>query len=161
MRTFAGSGMSGMIEPNGTSRIYLDTNIFIYAIQGDVQISGPLQELFSLLRAKKGTAVTSELTLAEVLSGARDIDRRNYLNLIVWSGVFDLRPVSRDILMETADYRKAAGMPKLPDAIHAVTAIRSGCHTILSRDHRLRLPDGYSVVSPEPANLAALIRDLA
>ncbi len=150
-----------MIEPNGTSRIYLDTNIFIYAIQGDEQIFGPLQELFDLLRMKKGIAVTSELTLAEVLPGARDVDRRNYLNLIVWSGIFDLRAVSRDILMETADYRKAAGMPKLPDAIHAVTAIRAGCHKILSSDRRLRLPAGYSVISPEPANLDALIRELA
>lgn len=150
-----------MIEPNGTSRIYLDTNIFIYAIQGDEQIFGPLQGLFDLLRMKKGIAVTSELTLAEVLPGARDVDRRNYLNLIVWSGIFDLRAVSRDILMETADYRKAAGMPKLPDAIHAVTAIRAGCHKILSSDRRLRLPAGYSVISPEPANLDALIRELA
>ena len=153
--------MNGMIEPNGTSRIYLDTNIFIYAIQGDEQIFGPLQGLFDLLRMKKGIAVTSELTLAEVLPGARDVDRRNYLNLIVWSGIFDLRAVSRDILMETADYRKAAGMPKLPDAIHAVTAIRAGCHKILSSDRRLRLPAGYSVISPEPANLDALIRELA
>ena len=153
--------MNGMIEPNGTSRIYLDTNIFIYAIQGDEQIFGPLQGLFDLLRMKKGIAVTSELTLAEVLPGARDVDRRNYLNLIVWSGIFDLRAVSRDILMETADYRKAAGMPKLPDAIHAVTAIRAGCHKILSSDRRLRLPAGYSVISPEPANLDALVRELA
>ena len=31
----------------------------------------------------------------------------------------------------------------------------------LSRDRRLRLPEGYAVVAPEPANLATLIRELS
>mgnify|MGYP001100985632 CR=1 FL=1 len=150
-----------MTEQNPASRLYLDANIFIYAIEGEPRIFDPLQELFGFLRTKKGTAVTSELTLAEVLARARDIDRRNYLGLIVWSRVFDLQPVSREVLLETADYRKAAGMPKLPDAIHAVTAIRAGCRTILSRDRRLRLPEGYTLVSPEPENLTALVRELS
>lgn len=150
-----------MTEVDATSRIYLDTNIFIYAIQGDARISEPLRELFGLLKTRKGMAVTSELTLAEVLAGARDIERRSFLNLILWSGIFDLHPVSRDILIETADYRKVAGMPKLPDAVHAVTAIRAGCRMILSRDHRLRLPVGYTVVPPDPTNLSNLIRDLS
>lgn len=150
-----------MIEDDTASRLYLDANIFIYALEGEPTIFDPLRELFSLLKEKKGRAVTSELTLAEVLPKASDIDRRSYLNLILWSGIFDLHPVSRDVLIETADYRKAAGMPKLPDAIHAVTAIRAGCRTVLSRDHRLRLPDGYTIVPPEPANIATLIRDLA
>jgi predicted nucleic acid-binding protein len=150
-----------MIERDTASRLYFDANIFIYAIQGEPRIFNPLQELFGLLKAKQGVAVTSELTLAEVMAGARDVDRRSYLDLIIWSRIFDLRPVSRDILLETADYRKAAGMPKLPDAIHAVTAIHAGCRTILSRDRRLRLPEGYAVVAPEPASLAALIRDLS
>ncbi len=149
-----------MIEHGAAaSRLYLDANIFIYAIQGEPRVSGLLRELFSLLEAKQGVAVTSELTLAEVMARARDIERRSYLSLIVWSRIFDLHPVSRDILLETADYRRAAGMPKLPDAIHAVTAIRAGCRMILSRDHRLRLPEGYAVVSPEPANPITLIRE--
>ncbi|MBN8984817.1 MAG: type II toxin-antitoxin system VapC family toxin [Rhizobiales bacterium] len=150
-----------MIEDNTASRLYLDANIFIYAIEGEPIIFDPLQELFSLLKVRKGIAVTSELILAEVLPRASDIGRCSYLNLILWSGIFDLHPVSRDVLIETADYRKVTGMPKLPDAIHAVTAIRAGCRMVLSRDHRLRLPDGYTIVSPEPANIATLIRDLA
>jgi len=150
-----------MTESRAASRLYLDANVFIYAIEGDARIFNPLQELFALLRERKGIAVTSELTLAEVLPKARDTDHRSYLNLIVWSGIFDLHPVSRDVLVETAAYRKSAGMPKLPDAIHAVTAIRANCRTILSHDRRLRLPQGYAMVSPEPVALAALIRDLS
>ena len=150
-----------MIEDSAASRLYLDANIFIYALEGEPAVFQPLQELFGLLKAKKRTAVTSELTLAEVLPRASVVERRSYLNLILGSGIFDLHPVSRDILIETADYRKVAGMPKLPDAIHAVTAIRADCRIIISRDHRLRLPEGYTVVSPDPAALSSLIRDLA
>jgi predicted nucleic acid-binding protein len=87
--------------------------------------------------------------------------RRNYLNLIVWSRIFDLQPVSREVLVETADYRKTAGMPKLPDAIHMVTAIRNGCRKILSADLRLRLPDGFSLIKPDREGVSDLISELS
>lgn len=150
-----------MTEPGEISRFYLDANVFIYAIEGNANIADPLRTLFDLFRLNPGMAVTSELTLAEVLPRAPDVQRRNYLNLIVWSRIFDLRPVSRDILIETAEYRETAGMPKLPDAIHVVTAIRAGCRTVLSADSRLRLPNGYSVLLPDHDNLSRLIRELS
>jgi predicted nucleic acid-binding protein len=143
------------------TRLYLDANVFIYAIEGSAEVSNPLRELFGLLRAKAGAGVTSELTLAEVLPRANGVQRRNYLDLIVWSGIFDLHSVSRDILIETAEYRKVARMPKLPDAIHVVTAIRAGCRTILSADSRLKLPEGLTSLLPNRENLLGLIRDLS
>jgi predicted nucleic acid-binding protein len=143
------------------TRLYLDANVFIYAIEGSAEVSNPLRELFGLLRASPGAGVTSELTLAEVLPRANGRQRRNYLDLIVWSGIFDLHSVSRDILIETAEYRKVARMPKLPDAIHVVTAIRAGCRTILSADSRLKLPEGLTSLLPNRENLLGLIRDLS
>src|SRR5258708_29129310 len=118
------------------TRLYLDANVFIYAIEGSAEVSNPLRELFGLLRARPGAGVTSELTLAEVLPRANDLRRRNYLDLIVWSRIFDLHPISRDILIETAEYRKVARMPKLPDAIHEVTAGPAGFRTIACADFR-------------------------
>jgi predicted nucleic acid-binding protein len=143
------------------TRVYLDANVFIYAIEGNPEVSDPLRQLFDLFRANRCTGVTSELTLAEVLPKADVVRRRNYLDLIVWSRIFDLRPVSRESLIETAEYRRVARMPKLPDAIHVVTAIRAGCRTILSADSRLKLPEGFSALVPESENLARLIRDLS
>jgi predicted nucleic acid-binding protein len=142
-------------------RLYLDANVFIYAIEGVGEIASSLRELFDLFRAKRGTGVTSELTLAEVLPRADGIQRRSYIDLIVSSRIFDLQPVSRDILIETADYRESSGMPKLPDAIHIVTAVRAGCKTILSADSRLRLPEGYTVLSPDRESLTRLVRELS
>jgi predicted nucleic acid-binding protein len=150
-----------MTDSNAVPRIYLDANVFIYAIEGNADIADPLLQLFDLFRARRGIGVTSELTLAEVLPKASDVQRRSYMNMIVWSQIFDLHPVSRDILIETAEYREYAGMPKLPDAIHVVTAIRAGCRRVLSADLRLKLPEGYSVLSPAAENLASLIRELS
>jgi predicted nucleic acid-binding protein len=150
-----------MTDSDAVPRLYLDANVFIYAIEGNADIADPLRQLFDLFRARRGIGVTSELTLAEVLPKASDVQRRSYLNMIVWSRIFELRPVSRDILIETAEYREYAGMPKLPDAIHVVTAIRAGCRTILSADLRLKLPEGYSVLSPAAENLARLTRELS
>jgi predicted nucleic acid-binding protein len=157
MPNCASSEMNGMTE----SRIYLDANVFIYAIEGSDDIAGRLRRLFDLFRQNRGVGVTSELTLAEVLPKATQGQRRTYLDLIVWSRIFDLQPVNRDILIETAEYRRTVGNPKLPDAIHAVTAIRGGCQTVLSSDSRLRLPAGYTVLTPERENLSRLIQDLS
>jgi len=146
--------------------LYFDANPLIYAIEGDDSIAEPIGKLLDLLRSHPGIAVTSELTLAEVLPKATVARRRSYLNLLISSGIFDLRPVTRDILIETADYRREArtpdlALPKLPDSIHIVTAIQCQCRTILSADLRMTLPDGFSVVPPDRGNLARLIEELS
>lgn len=149
-----------MTDIDAPRRLYLDANVFIYAIEGNADVADPLRQLFDLFRTGRGIGVTSELALAEVLPKTSSVRRRNYLNMIVWSRIFDLRPVSRDILIETAEYREHAGMPKLPDAIHVVTAIRAECRTVLSADLRLKLPVGYSVISPGVENLTRLIEEM-
>jgi predicted nucleic acid-binding protein len=150
----------GMIELGGASHIYADSNVFIYAVEGRAEIADPLQELLDLLRSRPGFAATSELTLAEVLAKVDVVQRRDYLDLIVESGVFQLCSVSRDILIETASYRRAVGMPKLVDAIHVVTAIRNGCRTMLSADLRMKAP-GISIVDANSESLSRLIRELS
>jgi predicted nucleic acid-binding protein len=149
--TCGASEMNGMTDSDTVPRFYLDANVFIYAVEGNADVADPLLRLFDLFRAGRGIGVTSELTLAEVLPKTSSVQRRNYLNMIVWS---------RIILIETAEYRKFAGMPKLPDAIHVVTAIRAQCRTVLSADLGLKVPVGYSVISPGAENLTRLIEEM-
>ena len=146
---------------SGDSRIYFDSNVFIYAIEGDAEIADPLRQLLDILRNRPGLAVTSELTLAEVLPKADLAQRLDYLDLIADSGVLGLRAVSREILIETATYRRAFGMQKLPDAVHVVTAIRSACSKLLSDDQRLKLPEGITLIDTTPDSLSSLIQELA
>jgi predicted nucleic acid-binding protein len=150
-----------MTEFGHASRIYVDSNVFIYALEGPPEIADLLEELLDLFRSKTGLAATSELTLAEVLAKADVVRRRDYLDLIVESGAFRLYSVSRDVLIETASYRRTMGMPKLLDAIHVVTAIRSGCRTMLSADLRMKVPDGISLFDADSSSLSRLIRELS
>jgi predicted nucleic acid-binding protein len=160
--------MNGMTDRGS---IYVDANPFIYAVEGDDVLASPLNRFFELLRKQPRLAVTSELTLAEVLPKAQPPERRRmYFDLIVWSAIFDLRPVTRQVLVETATYRRAAAsampdgrsvMPKLPDAIHVVTAIRSGCRYFLSTDGGIKLPQGMRLFEANQAGITALATELA
>jgi predicted nucleic acid-binding protein len=151
-------------------RIYLDSNAFIYAIEGASESSSQLHSLFEALRRQAEPAYTSEFTLAEVLPKANVIQRRSYLTLILHSGLFDLLPVTRGILIETADYRRnlvrpsfeaRGSMPKLPDAIHVVTAIQAGRNSFVSSDRDLKLPVGMVRVGHEDGTLLKLVQDLS
>jgi len=150
--------------------VYVDANPFIYFIEGEEAAANRLRPFFELLRQRPGVATTSELTLAEVLAKARPDARRNYLNLIVWSKLFELQPITRDILIDTADYRRASQkarpdgakvMVKLPDAIHVVTAARSRCRMFLSADTGLKLPADMIVLGPNESGFSTLTQALA
>lgn len=158
-----------MTESSLTSVVYVDTNPIAYAFEGPEELASALMKLFSVFRTKPGLAVTSELTLAEVLPKKRIPDRQ-FFDLLIWSRIFDLRPVTREILVETANYRRDTGrrlpdghfaMPKLPDAIHVVTAIRNDCKFFLSSDGRLKLPDTMKLVQATAGGVATLIEELS
>jgi predicted nucleic acid-binding protein len=157
-----------MTDTSSLGPVYLDANPIAYAFEGPEDLASALKDLFALFRNRPGLAVTSELTLAEVLPKRKTPDRQ-FLDLLIWSGIFDLRPVTREILTETAPYRRVAAarrpngtlaFPKLPDAIHVVTAIRSGCSIFVSSDGRLKLPDTVRLVSANSAGITQLIREL-
>jgi predicted nucleic acid-binding protein len=150
--------------------VYIDANPFIYFIEGEEALANYVRPIFALLTERPGIAATSELTLAEVLAKARPDARRSYLNLIVWSKVFQLQPVTRHILIDTADYRRVNRKTrsdgtivtvKLPDAIHVVTAVRCRCQMFLSADEGLMTPDEMAVLKPNEDGLAKLTRVLS
>jgi predicted nucleic acid-binding protein len=160
--------MNGMTDQN--RRIYLDANAFIYAVEGVDEISTLLHSLFAAPRHQAGWACTSEFTLAEVLPKANVAQRQSYLALILHSGLFDLLPVTREILIETADYRRNRArpspaardsMPKLPDAVHVVSAVHAGCNTFVSFDRGLKLPIGLDRVGREEDHLLQLVQDIS
>jgi predicted nucleic acid-binding protein len=159
-----------MTDESPSPTVYVDANPFIYFIDGEEAVANRLRPFFELLRQKPGAAMTSELTLAEVLAKARPDARRGYLNLIVWSKLFELQPVTRDILIDTADYRRVSQrtrpngtnvIVKLPDAIHVVTAARSRCRMFLSADTGLKLPADMTILEPNDAGISTLMQALA
>ncbi len=150
--------------------IYLDTNVFIRAVEGTDEAAAPAKRSIETLRGghRAGVAATSEITFAEVLASPQrsdalplQIKRRAYLDLLIWSAFITLIPVSRGILIETADLSTVARF-KLPDAIHLVSAIRRGCRFFVSADKDFdKLPQGMERIDPDENGVSRLIEELS
>lgn len=163
------SGRTVSFDPR---RVYVDTNVFIEFVERQGEVSEALARLFGEASQGSLSAVTSDLTLAEILVKPKrerdDTLARTYIDLLVLSRLVSLIPVSRDILLETADYRantRQQDVPGadrrnfLPDAIHVVTAIRAGCGTFLARDARIRLPSEIRRLSPDAPSLTRFLAE--
>ena len=154
-----------MTEAPSGQPIYLETNFFIKAVEGTPEAATPPRKLIQALRAQPGLAATSEITFAETLAPPRrenamplHLKRRAYLNLLLWSGFVTLIPVTRDVLIETADLRGVKSM-KLPDAIHLVSAIRARCQFLVSSDNDFEgLPQGMARVEPDHDGIENLLK---
>lgn len=127
-------------------RLYVDSNIFIYMFESENQRAEKLREIFSA-EPKAGVRffATSELTLAETLTGAyRKADEsliEIYRNWTISNAYLEVGPIQREILWSAAILRSKYDALKLPDAIHLATAFAFNCSHFLTGDKRLR--NGY------------------
>ena len=139
----------GLINSLTGTSLYLDTNVFVYACEGFPEFTDILRELFEAIDAGNITAVTSELTLAELLVKPfmdGDTHRQEvYRDTIRNSDLLSVHPVSRDILIEAARLRSASSL-RLPDAIHVSTASSVGCNSFLTNDRRINSVMGIKVI---------------
>lgn len=166
--TRSGKCERSLMTDEAKPRIYVDSTIFIDAFEGPSEHSERLRGFFQKLTACPNKAVTNEFTLAELLGKVSDHgwvwQNRFYLDLIVFNNIFDLRPLSRSILIETGTFRKVARemgrAGKLPDAIHAVTALASSCKYLLTCDKRFLVPLPIVSVAPDESGLNSLIAAL-
>lgn len=121
--------------------LYLDANVFIYAVELFPAYERVSREVLGVLDAGKANGITSALTLAEILPGclkSKNADgERAYLGMISNRPHFQVVPVSEDILIHAARIRANSTL-KLLDAIHVATAVRSGCDLLLTNDKAMR-----------------------
>jgi predicted nucleic acid-binding protein len=138
----------GIIDSPQGQKLYLDTNIWIYALEGYPEYRQNLHLLFSAIDQGRLGAVTSELTLAEVLvkpvKNQQEAIRRAYETAIRPSASLQVIGISRDILIQSACLRAQSKL-KLPDAIHAATALALQCDIFLTNDQ------GFQSVPQLPA----------
>lgn len=131
-------------------RAYLDANVFIYAVEEVAPWFRIVRPVIEGLGTGAVAAVTSAITLAEVLvRPLRDGDeraQRAFARTVCTHGGLVVVPVSRAVLVEAARLRAASPLLKLPDAIHAATARLHGCAVLLTNDVRLRAAPGIEVV---------------
>lgn len=122
------------------SLVYLDTNVFIYAAEGFKRHELALRAL--LLRIDDGSvmAVTSEVTIMEVL--VRPLREHNvglisyYEQLLGHSSSMRVAPIDRSVLRRAADLRANSAVKPI-DALHVATAQLSHCDYFISDDRKL------------------------
>jgi predicted nucleic acid-binding protein len=142
-----------MWERLAGSPLYLDANAIIYAVETGNRFTASLHDLFTTLDAGVNVAITSELTLAEVLVRPLAMQADNlvfrYERLLSGEGPIGLAPVTPPILRRAAQIRADTRL-KLIDAIHVATAVELGCHVLVSNDAPLAraLPGTIRWVSP-------------
>jgi predicted nucleic acid-binding protein len=135
--------------------VYVDANILIYIVEGNKALASELKQIVEALDAGVLQAVTSELTLAEVLIGPlrkRDqVVADIYRDLLRSSKVLATVPVSAAVLERSAAIR-CNSTTSLADAIHLATAELAGCTYVLTEDRQLRVPSPMIAVGPAALN---------
>lgn len=134
--------------PYGAS-VYLDTNIFIYALEDFSEYSAIIKWIFQLFDSGTAKAFTSEFTLAEVLVQPFSVKNNSlislYQSLIQDSEVLSVPPITRPILENAALIRaQSTSRISLADAIHLATANIHKCQFVITNDKRLarnKLPE--------------------
>jgi predicted nucleic acid-binding protein len=129
-------------------KVYLDANFFIYALEEMEPWARVARDILGSLDRGDLMAVTSELSVAECLVKPLELGRTEiveaYLALLKDRRSLSVPPVTRETLVEAARLR-ARSRIKLPDAIHAATALQKGCSSFLTNDDRLRI-EGLEVL---------------
>jgi predicted nucleic acid-binding protein len=131
------------------SKLYLDSNIFIYLLEGEPELQELVQSAFSAFDENKVTLYTSEITITECLNGAfrarlEDLAQK-YLDLFGSEDFVTVLPVDSDVCIEAARLG-AAHRLKTVDAIHLASATLAGCQALLSNDGGFRSTEGVEAI---------------
>ncbi|BAU15214.1 PilT protein-like protein [Leptolyngbya sp. NIES-3755] len=138
----------GQLNLPDSSLIYLDTVTIIYSVERFPSYITLLDPMWQQLQSSRFQVITSELALLETL--VLPIRQNNrvllsrYETLLTLSEV-NLIPISQSILRSAANIRAEANL-RTPDAIHAATAIESGCTMFLTNDLGFRRIANFPVV---------------
>ena len=144
----------GLIEKLKGKRVYFDTNIFIYVIEGSTEYQKIIDELTKSIIQKEFEAHTSYITLTEILPplvkrGDNDIISGT-IEFIRGKGFFHLSNASEEVCLQAGFLRGELGM-KTPDAVHVATAINQGCSQFLTNDAGIRVPKNMQrILLPDP-----------
>jgi predicted nucleic acid-binding protein len=133
----------------GGGPIALDTCIFIYFIENHRRFAGPLAELFAAIDEGELVAVTSALTLLEVLvqplrCGDTSL-AEEYEAILSRGRGLELRALDPALLRAAAQLRATTGIA-VPDALQLAAGLASRCTAFLTNDRRLPAIGGMSVL---------------
>ena len=137
-------------------RVYFDSNVFIYLVEGFPEFADALNDIRFSLRSGQCQVFSSELTLCETLvvpfRGENAELVQVYRQLLEESGAVTLVPTTRNIYVRASFYRAQMGL-RTPDAIHVASAVQAGCQIFLSNDNAIRVPKDIELLRLEKSAL--------
>jgi len=140
----------GLIQDVGKGPVALDTPVFIYWIEEDDRYAPVLDPLFQAVDGGRLQAVTSSLTLLEVLvvpyrAGNLALAGR-YEMLLARSRGLRLADLSLPVLRAAAKLRATHPSLRTPDALQLATALFAGCTSLVTNDRRFPQMPGLRVL---------------
>ena len=132
---------SAAVALTGVGIVGVDTSPFIYLIERHPRYVGFVREVIARIDAGELLAATSVVTLTEVLArpiqaGRADV-QREYTDILLNSGRFELMAIDTDDAVAAAELRARYAL-RTPDALQLAVAIRAGCDAFLTNDVRLK-----------------------
>jgi predicted nucleic acid-binding protein len=116
--------------------VYLDANGVIYSVERHPVYWTLLQPLWQAARGTTLEIVSSDLTLMEAMIGplkSGNTVLANTYELLFQQAQTRLLPITQPILRRAAQLRATTKL-KTPDAVHAATALETGCALFVSND---------------------------
>ena len=138
------------------SRVFLDTNFFIYLIEGKSPQAPRARYLLQAFSSRRDEVLTSVMSLGEVLvtplrNGDHALAQR-YRTIFRGSGITVLPFL--ETAAEAFALIRGRGSVRPPDAIQLATAATAGCDLFLTNDDRLHgiaVPGIHFITSFEKA----------
>lgn len=145
-------GLSFKIPRQG--KIYLDTNLYIYFFENNLQYADEIENLLNLTTEKKITLIASTLLLSEILVSPYKTKNKQllqiYQNLDQTITNLNLIPLNKKIADQTAFIRAKYDI-RTPDAIHLATAIDQQANLFVTADQQLSKVKEINVEIVRPA----------
>jgi uncharacterized protein len=126
-------------------RVYLDTNVLVYAIGGDSPHRDPCREILRAVAERRLKGETSAYTVQEFVRqrrrrGDREAIARARYAIDICA---DLHPVDGAVVCQAIEIVERYPRLDIADAVHVATASAHGVRTVLSADRGL---DGISEI---------------
>ncbi len=140
----------GLIQDIGDGPVALDTAVFIYLIEEHPRYLPVLEPVFAGIDTGRLRAVTSSLTLLEVLvvpyrRGDRALADQ-YERIMTHGRGLELRTIDHAQLRAAAFIRATHPGIRAPDAIQVAAALAARCSTFLTNDRDLPSVPGLKVL---------------
>ncbi len=130
----------GTLTLPASGSVYIDANAVIYSVERIEPYHGLLIPMWEEARSGRFSLASSELVVLETLiKPLRDGNARLEMlfRSILGAEELGLVPATLPVWEDAARIRAATGL-KASDALHAATALRSGCSLFISNDSDFR-----------------------